>query len=350
MPAPTDPSHSLSPDVDIDVPGTIPRGLAGRMVGIGRDGFVHSVQIRADQTVSYRSRRCQTDAIVDHIVEFGDSLLAFGDDTLAYELSAELDTLHPVDLAGRGRSLAPFPKQDPTTGELHLVAHAADGTQAHVVVSAGAFTRSNRPILDAPNRVTDLVLTGDRVVFVADGSVGITSRDDQARTTWIVTGDLAPQPVHAHDAGDTVVLFALTPSLERWTVHPGAGSVQREVLDPTPRRFAHPAGDGADGAPRVLWTTGDETIRRHDLVDSRRVHKNLGPFVPGDFVVASDTQRPGGTGEGWLVGLVHDLLGTTTDLCVFDAADLARPAVATVRVPRPIPQGIRCTWIPSTHH
>jgi carotenoid cleavage dioxygenase-like enzyme len=348
MPSPIDPSLLPLHDVEIDLRGSVPQGLSGRVLGIGRDGVVHSVELRADQSVSYRVGRFRTDEVVHHVVAFGGVILAFGDDSPAYELSADLDTLYRVDLAGHRRALAPFPKHDPTTRELHLIARAADGMQAHVVVSAGALTRRSRPILDIPSRIKDLALARDHVVFVADGFVGVVSRDGEARTNWIATGVAAPHAVHAHDAGDTVVLLVLTPSLERWTVHVGVGSVRREVLDPTPRRFAHCGSDDVDEPLRVLWSTGEGTIGRHDLVASRHMHHTLRPHVPGDFVVVTDTLQPSDADSGWLVGFVHDASGTTTDLRVIEATDIAAPTIATVRLLRPIPRGLRCTWIPST--
>lgn len=50
----------------------------------------------------------------------------------------------------------------------------------------------------------------------------------------------------------------------------------------------------------------------------------------------------------WLVGLVPS--GTSTEFRASDADDLAAPAVATVRLPAPVPPGLRCVWIPSTQH
>ena len=262
MPSPTDPSNP--PHADLDVRGAVPPGLFGQLAGIGRDGVVHSVLVR-DGRVSYQRRRLRTDAVVHNLVALGGALLAFGDDSPAYELTTDVDTLRRVDLAGHGRTLAAYPKHDPATGELHFIAHDTDGLQAHVVVDAGALTRHSRPIAETPNRIEDLALTRDRVVLVADGFVGDLARTGEARTTWIATGVDAPHPVHAHDAGDAVVLLVLTPSLERWTLYPGTRNIQREVLDPTPRRFAHRGGTDVDGALRIVWTTGDGTVGHHDL-------------------------------------------------------------------------------------
>jgi carotenoid cleavage dioxygenase len=349
MPSSTGPSLLPAENLHVDVRGCIPVGLSGRMLGIGHDGVVHSVLVSPAWGASYQTQQLPTRTPVHNVFAFGGAILALSDESPAYELTADLGTFRVVDLAGQGRSLLPFPKHDPITGELHLVARAHDGTQSHVVVTAGALTRRGRDILDVSQRITDLALTPDRIVFVASGFVGIAPREGEARTTWIATGAPAPHPVHAHGAGDTVLLFVVTPLLERWTLHAAKGTVTREVLDPTPRGFAHCSVDSAGGGPRWLWTTGDVTICRHDLVDSRRAHHNVGPHEPGDFVVVADAARPDDTDGGWLVGLVHDASGTTT-LRVFDAADIAGPAVATVRIPRPIRHGTRSTWIPSTQH
>jgi carotenoid cleavage dioxygenase-like enzyme len=349
MPTPIDPSNPPPHDVELDVRGAVPPGISGQLAGIGRDGVVHSIQVRGGR-VSYRGRRFRTDADVHNLVALGGSILVFGDDSPAYELRMDVDTLRGVDLAGHGRALAAYPTYDPATGEMHLIARDTDGVQAHVVVTAGALTRHSRPVLDTPRRIKDLALSCDHAVFVADGFVGVAPRDGEARTTWIATGTDAPHPVHAHDAGATVVLLALTPSLERWMLRSDAGTIEREVLDSTPRRFAHSSGRGTHGVPRFLWTTGGETIGRHDLVDSRHSHRSVRPYVPGDFVMVPDPARPDDVDAGWLVGFVHDLSGTTTDLSVIDATDIAEPAVATVRIPRPITRGLRCTWIPSSQH
>lgn len=349
MPSPTDPSNSPPFDADLDVRGVVPPGLSGRLVGIGPDGIVHSVLV-GDGRVAYSGRRVRTEACVHHLVAFGGSVLAFGDDTPAYELTPERDALRRVDLAGHRRSIAAYPKHDPATGGLHLIARDADGLQTYVVVSAGALTRHIRPLPDTPARIHDLALSRDHVVLVADGFVGVAARGDEPRTTWIDTGIAAPHLVHAHDTGGTVVVLVLTPLLERWTLRTGAGGIQRDVLDATPRRFAHCGNHRADGAPRCLWTTGNGTIGRHELAGTRRIHRDLRSGVPGDLVFVTDATRVGDADGGWLVGFVHDSSGVRTELHVIDAADVVRPAIATASIPRPVTRGLRLTWIPSTPH
>jgi carotenoid cleavage dioxygenase-like enzyme len=350
MPSSVSSSLPRPEHLDVTTRGSIPRELSGRLVGIGNDQVVRSVLLRPGQTPSYQTQQLGTDTTLRNVLAFGGITLVLGDDSPAYELSAQLDTFGVVDLAGQDQAVAAFPKHDVATGELHLVAHTQDGTQSHVIVTAGALTRRRRPILHTPQRITDLALTSDSVVFVADGFVGITPREGDARTTWMVTEVADPHLVHAHDAGGAIVVLVVTPTLERWTLHAGARTVEREVLDPTPRRFAHLIDNTREGALRWAWTTGDATIGRHDLVDSRNVHHFVTPSVPGDFAVVPDAARPDDTGGGWLIGFIHSTAGATTDLRVIDAADPTAPAVLTVRIPHRIPPDLRCAWIPSAQH
>lgn len=346
MPSPIDPTNLPSTHDDLVVRGAVPLGLSGRLVGIGRDGFVHSLQFDSGR-VSSLARNIGMGAAVEGLITFDGTILAYGDDSSVRQLSLDAGTLRRVELAGRGRTVAACPQLDPVTGELHFIARDQAGAQLHQVVPAGALTRRNRLIVDAAARIQGLAVGNDHVVFVADGVVGITPRDGDVRTIWMPTHGAAPKPVHTHRAGDTIVLLAHTPSLERWTLHPDRLMVEREMLDPTPRRFAHLRHGGADGAPRRVWTTGDETIGSHDLLGSLHSQHSLAPRQPGDFVVVADASRPDDIDSGWFVGLVHDPSTMTTDLRVSDAIDIAA-AVATIRLPRPIPRGLRCTWVPAT--
>jgi carotenoid cleavage dioxygenase-like enzyme len=317
------------------------------MVGIDGGGFVHSVRLHAGGA-SYLARHVGPDAAVQDVVAFEGSLLVFGEDAAVRQLSTALDTLHRVDLAGRGRAVAAGPNLDPATGELHLVARESDGAQTHVVVTAGALTRRSRPILGPRRPIRGLALDGDHVLFVADGAVGLTPRDGEALPTWRTTDAPAPRPVHAHRAGETVVLLVTSPSLEQWALHSGRQAVERTVLDPTPLRRARTSAHGPDGAPRFVWSAGTEAISRHDVLEHRRVVHRLAPHVPGDFVLVPDSTPPGAADAGWFVGLVHHPTAATTQLRVIDLADPASAAVATVHLPSPVPLGLRGAWLPST--
>ena len=346
MPSPIDPTNPPSVHDHLAVSGAVPFGLSGRLVGIGRDGFVHSLHF-AGGRVSYLARNIGMGAAVECLATFDGAILAYGDDSSVRQLSPDAGTPRRVDLAGGGRTVATCPQLDPTTGELHFIARDVAGAQLHHVVPAGALTRRNRLIVDAPAEIRGLAIGRDHVVFLADGVAGVAPRGGDVRTTWMPTDVAAPGPVHTHRAGGAIVLLALTPSLERWILHPDRRIVEREVLDPTARHFAHLRDGGADGAPRRVWTTGDETIGSHDLVGSRHSHHRLMPRQPGDFVVVPDMARPDDIDSGWFVGLVHDPSTTSTDLRVSDAVHVAE-TIATIHLPHRIPRGLRCTWVPAT--
>lgn len=344
MTSPIDPTNQSLPHAPLDVVGAVPVDLAGRLVGIGRDGVVHSFRFHRGR-VAYAAHDLHMDAAALDLVAFEGSVLVHADDSSVSQLSADLRTLRRVDLAGHRRPVVSRPRYDPSSGELHLVARDASGAQLHVVVPAGALTRRSRPILEARARALDLAIGSDHLVVIADGVIGVAPRDGEMRTTWTPTDAAAPLPIHTHRVGDAIVLLALTPSLEQWTLDPDGSGIEREVLDATPRRCAHVGGHGADGAPRWAWTSGDESIALHDLVESRHVHLDLRPGQPDDFVVAHEG-HPDRIDRGWLIGLVHDQSAMSTDLRVRATNDITSVA-AVVRVPRPIPRGLHCTWMPA---
>ncbi len=370
---------------DLVVEGTIPPGLSGRLLGIGPDvtspalgsprvlgGTVHSVHLHDGQAVGYRSRWVMTnrvaqrlgvdatpgppstgpDIIDSNIVVFNGSILALGQGSLAYELSPDLDTLRRVDLAGRSRGLAAWPKNDPDTGDLHALVVDTDGTQAHVVVSAGAHTRTSRTLSTAPTRIDDLAITRDRIVFVGDGYVGVAERGKE-RIAWIATtATEALRMVVAHDlpdGNDAIAMYLITTSLERWTLHASTATMHREVLDPTPQQFARHSYRPTGPAPRFLWASGPGAVTKHDLVGKNSTRHNFPSGQPGDLAFVADETRSGDLDGGWLIGFVHHPSGTHTDLVVLDAADVAGPALAAVGIPRRIPNRLRTTWIPSTN-
>ena len=119
-------------------------------------------------------RHADNDGVASNIFTFGSTILALGDGTLAYELTADLATRRRVDLAGAGRGLRPRRRpRPPTAVRCTSSAYGPGNAQTHVTVSAGAMTRATRSLDDTP-RVEDLTITRDHVVFLADGLIGVT--------------------------------------------------------------------------------------------------------------------------------------------------------------------------------
>lgn len=335
---------------DLAVRGTVPQDVSGRLLGIHGD-VVHCAEFRGGRLLTYAVHRVRGEAHADvaagSILLFGGSILAFAPGSVAHELSSTLEFSTPVDLAGRSRRLAAFPKRDHITGDLHLLAVAPDRSQAHVVVSSGALTRRVRPIVDPPSRVADLAIAGDLVLFASDGFLGVGSSDLDGPVTWIPTGVAAPALVHADVVDATVVAFTLTPLLERWTIHPGSSTIDREVIDPTPQRLARTNHHERDAGRQLLWTIGDRSTDTHDLATGRAAHRSFGRRRSGDFVFVADPQRPRAADGGWLVGFVHGSR-RAAELIVLDAGDIAGSVIAAIRVPQLIPVDLHTTWIPAT--
>jgi len=52
-----------------------------------------------------------------------------------------------------------------------------------------------------------------------------------------------------------------------------------------------------------------------------------------------------GEDDGWLVGLVIDVAGETTELVIIDARNFDGPPVASVCIPHRIPPGFHGNWL-----
>jgi len=367
---------------NLRVAGKLPAALSGHYMRIGPnridavsrpadwaggEGMVHAVSLDAGRAISYRNRWITTDEVAQKLaveptpgprpvgddviaadlIGFGSSILAFGDGALAYELSARLDTVRRVDLAGAGRSLVAHSKVDPHTGQLHLLTHASIGSQLHVTVSRGALTRTIRSIDDAPSRIRELELTRDDVVLVADGFLGVAARAGaDTRPIWFEIDTESCHIACAHAHGETVMAYVTGPSLVRWTLDRRAATAHSEVLDPAVQAFATRNWRRRGCAQAFLWTVGAGMARKHDLVTGGRRWHDFGEGrTPGELVFVADPDRSSTEDGGWLVGFVHHDAGDRTEFVVLDAESIEQPAVATVHIPRRVPTGAHGTWI-----
>jgi carotenoid cleavage dioxygenase-like enzyme len=364
------------------VTGKLPTALTGQYIRIepyrldtqghpgdfaSRDALIHAVTLETGRATSYRNRWITTGAatqqlaveptsgprpvddevVAANIVTFGNSVLAFSDGALAYELDVRRDTVRPVDLAGARRKLVADPKVDPHTGELHLLTFPSQQPQLHVTVSPGALTRTIRSIDNPPSTVRQLELTCDDVVLVARGFVGVAARAGaEIKPTWFAIDTEARHIACASGRAETVVVYATGPSLVRWTLDRRASTVEPEVLDATPHTFATSNRYGPGSPQRFLWTVGSGAAHKYDLfTGERRSHYFTDGHTPADLAYVADPNRSSIEDGGWLVGLVHDNAHDEANFVVLDAENIERPAAATVHIPRRVPCGGRGTWI-----
>jgi carotenoid cleavage dioxygenase len=316
-----------------------------------------------------------------------------------YELTDQLETVGPCDFDGtlEGGYTA-HPHRDPATGELHAVSYFwgwGDRVQYSVLDGDGQVRRTVDLEVPGSPMMHDFSLTDRRVVLydlpvtfdlALVGTqpfpyawnpdhpcrVGVFDRHgDGSDLRWV---ELDPcyvyHPMNAYDDGDRTVLdvvrhpstmrtdptgpFEGHPVLERWTVRPDAGTVERTVLNERPQEFPRiderrtgrphrygylPVSTRTDLDPtfdalaRIDVDTGSEVVRTFG--DGQRTSEFV--FVPHHADSAEDA--------GWLLGFVHDLSNDTTDLAVLDAATL--DDVARVHLPVRVPFGFHGNWVPS---
>jgi carotenoid cleavage dioxygenase len=220
----------------------------------------------------------------------------------------------------------------------------------HVAVSRGALTRTIRSIDDAPTRIRQLELTRDDVVLVADGFIGLTARAGaNTQSIWFEIDMEGWNIAGAYAHAETVIAYAIGPSLVRWTLDRRAATAQCEVLDPTPYTSATSNRRQPGSPQRFLWTVGAGAAHKHDLfTGGRRWHDFGDGRTPGELVFVADPDRSSTDDGGWLVGFVHDDAGDEAEFVVLDAESIERPAIGTVRIPRRVPTGARGTWISAT--
>ncbi|MGY4399126.1 carotenoid cleavage dioxygenase-like enzyme [Sphingomonas sp. UYAg733] len=318
------------------------------------------------------------------------------------ELSDTLDeqTYNPFDDTLTG-SFTAHPHLDPLTGEQHAIAYEATDPETirHIILSPEGRVVREEPIkVKHGPSIHDCAITA-RFVVILDLPVTFSMKsligghsfpyrwnpDHQARigllprngrgseTIWV---DVDPcyifHVANAFDLPDGRVVMdavvydtmfadstlgpdAMSRGLERWTIDPATGTVERRTIDATPQEFPRP-DERRFGQPyRYAYTLGlpkhDESfigesfILKHDLETGiREVHDFGEGRYPGEFVFVP-AGVDAGEDEGWLVGLVVDLPHQTTDLVIIDARSFAGEPVASVHLPHRVPPGFHGNWL-----
>lgn len=337
-----------------------------------------------------------------NIVRHADHLLALGEGVPPYEVSPRLDTLGRYDFAGGlPTGITAHPKIDPVTGEMIVFRYSVaapfltwaiigrdgtvtgppttvDGVDEAYMIHDFALTARYLVLVIGPLQldVNTMLSGGQPIVWKPElgTRIALIPRDGSAMR-W-VHGDTfwAWHYANAYDDDDVVQLdlpwssapgFGLTGShaapitgaFARATLDPAKGTVDVHHLDDNSlefpriddRRIGHRhryvtiAGRSAD--PAIKLGEHDE-MYRYDTAAGTSVrydsHAALGEpiFVP----------RDGGTDEldGYYLAYASDLTADRTSLLVFDAARFPDPPVATIHMPRRIPNGLHGNWFPAT--
>ena len=316
------------------------------------------------------------------------------------EIGETLETLRYTDFGGGLHgSFTAHPHADPVTGELHGVCYEATnpGAIRYLVLTAEgavrrevtipvehgpmihdcAITRRFAIVLDLPVTLSlPAAMAGESFPYrwnpEHQGRIGLLPHEGNADDIiWCAVDPCYIfHVVNAYDDADgRVVLDAVVHAtmfdqsksgpdsrksgLERWTIDPATGTVERRVIDATAQEFPRP-DERRFGMPyRYAYTVGmgraflGNALIKHDLESgTRQVRAFPAGQHPGEFVFVP--ARPDAAeDEGWLIGLVIDMNDETTELVILDAQDIEGAALARVHLPHRVPPGFHGNWIAS---
>ena len=343
-----------------------------------------------------------------HVIEHAGRLLALCEANYPFELTPELETVGAYDFGAKLRTMmTAHPKSDPVTGELHFFGSSPFPPHLvyHVASATGEIAFSEEVPGATASLKHDFGITEHFVVFV-EGSVtfdhtetsGIPyswsdeqitrigvmprGRGGAAGIRWfaIEPGSLLHVANAYEDAEGRIVLEG--PAMDRdgfrhswkwWAGLPGHGVApgsrsfnRRWVVD---LRTGKVAEDLVDDLVVEFPTINDELLgreHRYQYAISFPDDRGVGGYgvVKYDRVSGGRQVLPVGDGrlpseavfvpaagavnedDGYLLTVVSDLHVDASWLLVLDAADLDRPPVATVHLPRRVVAGIHGSWIP----
>ncbi|WP_067483121.1 carotenoid oxygenase family protein [Actinomadura hibisca] len=333
-----------------------------------------------------------------HVVPHAGKILALVEVGFPYEMTTGLDTVGPCDFDGRlTGAMTAHPKEDPVTGELLFFGYGFTPPYLtyHRLSADGRLVESREVEVPGPTMMHDFAITENHVVWLdlpvvfdlALAGGGMPYRWDDGYGARVGVMPRAGGPVRwfevdpcyvfhvgnaYEDAAGRIVLdgaryrpadFAAiwgdvggsadpaagaaasgTARLHRWTLDPSSGTVAEQALDDRGVEFPTHDDTRTGHGHRYLYTVADDAIVKYDLASGTSQALELGAgtaageavFVPAGHRTAED--------EGWLLSIVSDRAGTTSELLVLNAADLSR--AASIALPRRVPAGFHGSWIP----
>ncbi len=342
-----------------------------------------------------------------NIVWHAGRLLALEEGHQPFELDPQ--SLAPrgyIPYAGRANRFTAHPKTDPETGELVFFGYMAgegffsDQVAYGVVNATGKVTRLDAFAAPFSSMIHDFFVTKNYAAFPVlpltgslqrsmlggpafawepeKGShVGVMRRDAGVESMrWFTTDPCyvfhpmnmweEDGRLHVHtmqyeraplfpDAHGTQAADAPA-RLSHWTIDlaDGSNSVAREYIDDLPGEFPR-FDERRAGLPyRHGWfaarTRDGNGMGFNALahVDFARRARNVYEFAAGD-VPSEPVFVPRGTeeGDGWILSVVYRGAEDRSDVCVFEARDIARGPVGLARLPRRVPFGFHGNWVAS---
>ena len=321
------------------------------------------------------------------------------------EMDSELNTLAISNLNGTlPYAFSAHPKRDPLSGELHVMTYWwgwGNQVQYLVVGTDGKVRRTQDIELPGGPMIHDIAIT-QRYALVFDlpvlfdldaamggaslpyrwfadydARVGLVPRDDgpcsSDNITWFsIDPCYIFHPMNAYDEVDAegnirVILDAIrhpkmfdrerrgpnegAPRLDRWEFNLTSGAVTQRTLDDHPQEFPRVREDLVGRRYRFGYSAGlgsgvsQDTLCRIDLqsgsVTRRTDNDEMGygepVFIPRENSNAED--------DGYVMALRHNRSTNLSDLCVFDASDIAAEPVAVVHLPARVPNGFHGNWV-----
>jgi len=334
-----------------------------------------------------------------NVIQHAGKVYALVESSFPTEMTRELETVGNCDFGGRlTTSFTAHPKPCPRTGELHFFGYrfVQPFLTYHVLDAGGALVKSEVIEVPGPTMMHDFGITAGHVLFMdlpivfdlelaTQGSfpyrwsdtygarLGVMPRGGaNADVRWF---EIAPcyvfHPLNAYEAGSKIIVDVArypemwrddssgiaTAMLHRWTIDLAAGRVHEQQLDDRPvefpraderlsglrNRFGYAAGGVFEGSDD---RQADCMLVKYDLQRGTATEHRFGRGrtpSEGVFVPAAPSA---GEDEGWIVQYVYDAARGASDFVVLDAGDIAKPPVATVKLPVRVPFGFHGNWIP----
>ncbi len=350
-----------------------------------------------EELPSAKSRSKLENSIANtHVIGHAGKILALAELSLPIEVNRELETRGPYRFGGAlNGNMTAHPKVCPTTGELLFFGYSMRPPflKYYRVSADGELVQEEEIAVKGPTMMHDFCITETKTVFLdlpvvfdleerQKGGLGIRHDDDYGARIGIMPRDGASEMVrwfeiepcyvyhalNAYDEGDEVVVEGCRmvgymakgmvkppiPVPYQWRLNLKTGAVSERQLDdrgldfPTvpdalvgqPHRYGYfaqfgPMAPTVDGYHKICTQTG--AVQSHMLKDGRQGSEAR--FVPAAGGSSED--------DGYLLSYVFDPSDQTSELVIFNAAQLSDEPLARIHIPARIPAGFHGSWISS---